>query len=62
MKSFVICTDHQELLGWSGQGERDGQVMWPSWRRTDVHIGFAIENLRKGFPWKSCEYVGCIYS
>jgi hypothetical protein len=40
---------HQELLEWSRRGERDGSVVWPSWRRTDVHLGFANKDLRKGF-------------
>lgn len=62
MKSFVICTSHQELLGRSSQGERDGQVVWPSWRITAFHIGFGIENFRKEFSWKSYEYVGFMYS
>jgi len=35
--SFIFCTPHQILLGWSNQEWWDGHRMWHIWDRTDTH-------------------------
>jgi hypothetical protein len=42
--SFIICTDHQILLGRSNQGERAGRGMWHAWERGQTCTGFWWES------------------
>jgi hypothetical protein len=44
IKSFIICTHHQILLGISNQGEQSGQGMWHAWERGETCTGFWSES------------------
>jgi hypothetical protein len=54
-RSFMICTPHQILFGWSNQGEWDRWGMWDVWGAWEVRTGFWWGDPRKG---DHLEYAG----
>jgi hypothetical protein len=46
IRSFLICTLLQILLGWSRQGWYGGRGMWHAWDRWEIHIKFWSVNLK----------------
>jgi hypothetical protein len=38
--AFTICTLRQILLGWSNEGESDGQDMWHTWKEREIVTAF----------------------
>jgi hypothetical protein len=56
MRSFITCTLHQILLGWSNQGGWDEHALWDAWEDTsDILVGKPEWNRPLGRPrsrWK----------
>ena len=59
-RSFMLCTPHQILFGWSNQEVWDGQGMWHVLWWGEVHIGFWWRILSEGDNLEDLGVVGRI--